>query len=420
MQMILLYYLSLVFIRLPPFLLPFGITTHIVFRIINVILIFYLFFRKETIIGKKPLIIFSLIYFVSQAISIFAALNLQIYLYFFERLVSVFLFFMLTMYFLKKHPNSKKTFIRIIYVTAAINALIELTIFFNPQTVDFFYHFIHKDVLDILVFNINRGRLFFESYGEIFIPVFLYALFFEKKSNLNKTLLILLVIVVTLLAFWSNYRDRFLTAVFGFIGFIFVYAGEIKKIKFAKVILITACFFLAVIFGLIYINDKLGFSVINRLLLENQQDIETLYTREQLIGNAVAIGLTHPLIGVGLGNYYDHLPSSTKNKQYLLVGDGKTFYSATLLYPHNLFAQTFAETGILGIFSLLLLLGIFAKEDILTIRKNKSLKASLVVSFWLLIFYAMFNPRSPLQYFSLFFMLRALIEAYSIRSTTKS
>ncbi|OGH16139.1 MAG: hypothetical protein A3C30_02905 [Candidatus Levybacteria bacterium RIFCSPHIGHO2_02_FULL_40_18] len=78
--------------------------------------------------------------------------------------------------------------------------------------------------------------------------------------------------------------------------------------------------------------------------------------------------------------------------------------------PHNVFASTFAETGFLGLGSLVLLLLYFLQKDIGIMKSSNDLSKTFVVSFWTLFVFALLNPSSSIIYQTLFWLLRALIE----------
>jgi len=265
-------------------------------------------------------------------------------------------------------------------------------------------------------FNLGRDRLFFESYGEVYLPVILYFLFFKSSSWKKKVFYLILSSIIFLLAFWSNYRDRFLTFVFSLLGFLIVFRKSLLKINLKSIFFYLISGVIIFIVSLNYINIQKGYSVINRFLLENKsEDVLTLSARKQLINEAIEIGKNHLFFGVGLGHFYDYLPEALKNRQYQMIGSNRKFYQATLLYPHNLFAQIFVETGIIGLLSFLLMLFYFVKKDWKVANKNQlTVVKALIVCFWSVIIYAFFNPRSHLQFYFNFFFLRGLIESYSI------
>jgi len=416
---LILFYLSFFLIRLPPLILPFNLSSHILFRLINFIILIKLFFLNKKTIKFKGIIIFLLLFFVSQSLSVINVINFNTYLYFFERLVTVCLFTLVSHSLIN---NQKKTdvIIKLINITAIINVILELTMFFSPQFVNFLYKFIHPSVLDIFVFNVNRGRLYFESYGEVFLPIILY-LFFKEKLLFKKIIYWLVVLGIILLAFWSNYRDRFVVVCFSLFTTLMIFRKDIFKIKIKQNVIFLFATVLIFIGGFFYIYQTRGYSVIDRLLLQDkEEDISSLVSRGILINEAVSIGRQFPLLGVGIGNYYDHLPSFMKNQRYRMIGQNRNFLDATLLYPHNLFVQIFVETGLLGLLFFLFILGVFIKKDFKILKSKNDLYKALIVSFWALILYAMFNPRTYLTFYTNFFVLRVLIEIFgnqSIRET---
>ncbi|PIU74371.1 hypothetical protein COS77_01970 [Candidatus Roizmanbacteria bacterium CG06_land_8_20_14_3_00_34_14] len=416
---LILFYLSFFLIRLPPLILPFNLSSHILFRLINFIILIKLFFLNKKTIKFKGIIIFLLLFFVSQSLSVINVINFNTYLYFFERLVTVCLFTLVSHSLIN---NQKKTdvIIKLINITAIINVILELTMFFSPQFVNFLYKFIHPSVLDIFVFNVNRGRLYFESYGEVFLPIILY-LFFKEKLLFKKIIYWLVVLGIILLAFWSNYRDRFVVVCFSLFTTLMIFRKDIFKIKIKQNVIFLFATVLIFIGGFFYIYQTRGYSVIDRLLLQDkEEDISSLVSRGILINEAVSIGRQFPLLGVGIGNHYDHLPSFMKNQRYRMIGQNRNFLDATLLYPHNLFVQIFVETGLLGLLFFLFILGVFIKKDFKILKSKNDLYKALIVSFWALILYAMFNPRTYLTFYTNFFVLRVLIEIFgnqSIRET---
>lgn len=417
---IILYYFSFLLIRLLPLLLLPGLSSHILYRLIILIVLTKLivFDKKQIKFGTITTVL--IIFFFFQELSVINAININIYWYFFERLVTVGLFTLVS-YLLINNEKKAGILIKLIIITTAANVLLEMIMFFSPSFVNFLYKFVHPSVLDIFVFNINRGRLYFESYGEVFLPVVLYF-FIKEKLLIRKFFYWLISLGVILLAFWSNYRDRFVVACFSLFVTFIIFGKDIFKIKLKQNIIFLLATSLIFIGGFFYIYQAKGYSVINRLLLQDkEEDVSSLATRGVLINEAISIGKQHLLTGVGLGNYYDHLPSSMKNRRYQMIGQNKEFFDATLLYPHNLFAQIFVETGLLGLLSFLFIFAIFVRQDLEILRENNSISKALIICFWSLILYAMFNPRTYLTFYTNFFILRILIEVlenHSIRETT--
>lgn len=413
---LLLFCITLLFIRLPPLLLPFGLSSHVIFRIVNLIILIKLIIFNKKKIELKAILVFLLIFFISQSISVINVLNLNTFLYFFERLITVSIFTLVS-YLLLNSEKKTRIIIKLINITVIVNILLELSMFFFPQLPNLLYGFIHQSVLDIFVFNVDRGRLYFESYGEVFLPIILY-LFIKERNFAKKSIYWLTFLGTILLAFWSNYRDRFVVVCFSLFLTLIIFRKDLFKIKIKQNIIFLIATTLIFIGGFFYIYQAKGYSVIDRLLLQDkEEDVGSLSSRGILIREAVSIGKQFPLAGAGLGNYYDHLPSYMKNRRYQMVGQNKVFFDATLLYPHNLFAQVFVETGLIGLLSLLFILGLFVKKDFKILKSSKGISKALVISFWALILYAMFNPRTYLTFYANFFILRILIEVFENYST---
>lgn len=414
-----LFYLSFLLIRLPPILLPLHLSSHILFRIFNLILLIKLIFFDKKKISFKEITILLIVFFAFQSLSVINVLNFNTFLYFYERLITV-VIFTLVSYLLLDSKKKIGVVVKLIELTVMINVFLELLMFFFPQITNSLYGFIHQSVLDIFNFNVNRGRLYFESYGEIFLPVILY-LFIKEKILFKKFIYWTVSLGIILLAFWSNYRDRFVVVCFSLFISLIIFRKDILKMKIKQNIVFLLATTLIFISGFFYIYQTKGYSVIDRLLLQDkEEDIGSLVSRGILINEAIQIEKRFPLTGVGLGNYYDHLPSSMKNRRYQMIGQNKQFFDATLLYPHNLLVQVFVETGLVGLLSFLFILGIFVKKDLKIMKSNKDISKALIISFWALVLYAMFNPRTYLTFYTNFFILRILIRMFenqSIRET---
>ncbi len=189
---------------------------------------------------------------------------------------------------------------------------------------------------------------------------------------------------------------------FALAGSILIFKNNIKK-YFIFLLIVPIVFYL--------LYSVQGYTVLDRFLLQNQSDISTVTSRIQRWEMAFEMGLSSPVIGVGLGNYYDYLPL-----QYQKSYSGYSFireeYNAAATDTHDIFFQIFAETGILGLGTFVALLFYFIKKDFRLLRQNNAeLSKALVVSFWTLFIYSLFNPSlTTITYPSLFWLLRVIIE----------
>jgi O-antigen ligase len=178
---------------------------------------------------------------------------------------------------------------------------------------------------------------------------------------------------------------------------------SVNKFLLAFVIVITM-----LTAGLIATNT-VGFSYMDRLLLRDKtEDVFTVNDRFKKWQEAFKIGSEHFLFGVGLGNYTIYLPAREKRVLFGTVQEKIT--KEGLLNPHNLLFFTFAETGIIGLGTLLIILFFFIKIDLAIFKKkSKEFSHTLIISFWCLFLYSLFNPTTQIAYNALFWYLRAMI-----------
>jgi O-antigen ligase len=117
---------------------------------------------------------------------------------------------------------------------------------------------------------------------------------------------------------------------------------------------------------------------------------------------------SQPLLGVGLGNYYDNLPPEKKSFLSLSNWQNKESSIAST-NPHDIFAQILSELGFVSLLFYLIMISYFAISDIKILLKQDNFAKAVVISFWSLFLYSLFNPTTTLTYNSLFWVLRALI-----------
>jgi O-antigen ligase len=257
--------------------------------------------------------------------------------------------------------------------------------------------------------NFQRNRVYLEAYDEIFVPFLFYFLMSEKNGK--KSLWFLFIFIgITIFSFISNIRIRFLMLIVSLIASV-IFLGRYLK-KFLWLLFLVLLMFY---FSYLALIKSKGYTVLERVLLENKyEDVLTVSTRLERWVKAVEMGLSSPLLGVGLGNYYDNLESSMKRPTYpsLLIQKEKEAELGTL-HPHNIFFNALAETGGLGLASLLLLFLYFLVRDIkIFFKKYKEdlFVRSFIMSFWTLFLAAFFNPSTTVNFYVVFWFLRVAIE----------
>jgi len=89
-------------------------------------------------------------------------------------------------------------------------------------------------------------------------------------------------------------------------------------------------------------------------------------------------------------------------------------------YIHNLLVTTLAETGILGFLAIILLLLNFLSKDLYNLFKEKSdLKNAVIISFWTLMLFSLFNPHMIIRFYVLFWLYRIIIERLRVQESNK-
>lgn len=412
-----LYYFSLFLIVLPPISLLFGgFSLHTLAKFIWLFLfiniLYRALFKKENIQNNTLLILFSL-FFVSQSVSVLSAREPLAFLSAYEDLVFTALFVFLSVNLVKKSGD--------LYIVTAIllfgaifSVFVQLFILFLPQVfLSLGNFFLHKGYLDLIALNLERKRVYLETYDEALIPIILYFLFYEPKGlagffkrnrRLKRVLLSSIFFLISVLSFASNFRTRFLMFLFGLGSSLLIFGSGFKKhwpIVFSLFVLFIFLFRI--------LSQTVGFTVVDRFLLESKrEDVMTVTGRIERWKKAFEIGVSAPLIGVGLGNYYDYLDPSMKKTFSLFKQVNKEFEFAAL-HPHNIFFRLFAETGMFGLGTFLILLSYFVVQDIKIIKGKDQLSKAFVLSFWTLFVYAIFNPSFTTRFQATFWLLRVLI-----------
>ncbi len=394
-------------IKIPPFyLIPFLkislLTSHnlskiLVFINLLIIISFNLFNYKNKIknYSKKPWIILTFVYFLLSFFSIINVININSYL---ERLEDTFFIFInFFLFLIIKNLIKKNIIFSIFFYTSIFNIIYQFFLFFHPNLVVNISNFLLYDkYLNLLNINLLRKRLYLETYDEINLPIILI--------NSNFLITIFYTLILSILAFISNFRSRILMLTVSFFSLFFI-----KKTK--NIFIIFLGLFFIIITSSKIMNYYYNFSIIDRIFLNSyRDDIKPLIFRLQNIYQSYDMILKKPLLGVGLGNYYDNLPIDKKIYTSKNNWENEQQTIATS-YPHNIFLLTLVETGFINFTVLLtLIIYFFIKDFNYLFFKNNLYKKSLIISFWSLFSYAFFNPTPSYSYNLLFWLLRILID----------
>ena len=401
-----IYLASLLLVILPPFyLFASFLNVNTLAKVLWVVVFLVLVLKKERQIPKENTLLWLfLAFFLTQSLSVFGAVNIFAFLQQYEDLIFTALFFFISLSLLNK-PKDIKNVVVVLLAGGVVNLVFQTIIFLFPNL---FLRvgelFLHEGYLEIIKINVGRSRIYFEGYDEILIPILLY-LWLNLRKKIKSAFSLFYVLLITTFSFVSNFRTRFLMLIFSLFFSFFLFLKTKKTYLFAFFILPVTVYFLYSI-----LTQNIGFTVFDRLLFQSEkEDVNTVTGRIEKWEKTVEIGLSAPVFGVGLGNYYDYLDPSMKQYASLFEQTRKEFELAAY-DPHGIFFKIFAETGFLGLFSFLLILGYFLKKDIKILFSKEEIPKIFIVSFWTLFLYALVNPSYTTKYQALFWLLRILVE----------
>ncbi len=407
-----LYLTNLILIQLPPIsIFSSIITTHVLVRIIFVCLLIAYSFTLTDLKGKllkKHIVVLALIFFISQSVSILAAQNIPIFLFRYKDVLFSFTSLCVTYYFLRNYTNLKKI-ILIIFVGLFLNFTTQSLILFYPSLFSTLGKvFVGASAFSAINYDIQNGRINYEAYDEILIPLLL--VFFIRT---RRKFAFLVILIITFFTLYAGFRSRLLALGFSlFTSFIFFF----KYIK--KYI------FLFIIFSLISLYIFLNLQpffysslTLERTLFPTNQDYATISSRLSKWRDAFNVGISHPITGAGLGNFYDYISNNEKQFRSL---DRARNESAMIASedPHNIFFLVFVESGFFGLTSFIILILYFMYKDICCILgKGKDLiKISFILGFWSLFLFSLVTPTSTIKYYLYFWLFRIIIETPYVKN----
>ncbi len=268
-------------------------------------------------------------------------------------------------FFLDKNKNLFHDFIKIVFLCIfilSIDALIQTIFGYN--------------LVGLKLVEANRSSSFFGnelilgSYIFRILP-FIFILLFFKQDNLPKSIKLILVILAFVTIFLSGERVSLLLSLFLLLMYLFLLKDN-KIIKISKYFITI----LLIIFSVFLFFSK---KYQHRYIFEPLNDLSNNYkvTKDLLKGYShepkiiFFSGLHHNLMVTSLRIFNDNKifgsgPRSYRNicKKYQI-----NKYSCDT-HPHNYYLQLLSETGLIGIFFLIIIY-VFLIKEIFFLRKNK-------------------------------------------------
>jgi len=356
--------------------------------------------------AKLVYILQFVLYILTQTLSVTYAQNIQSFIAAYKDVIFGLFFYLGGLALMQK----KERFLAVVISITSINVVIQLILYSNTFFSEVIKILMNSVYVGFFDYQFQRGRFFGDSLDEAFIPILLYAILRpDKKSIFLKMVSLLTIVGITYITFISSWRTKLIIYIFTVVlGFAFS-INLVKGLKFIFLFLVFDLIIFSLLSSIRVIPTQNN--VLTRIFQEDVENKEIHETRLSLLDNAWKMGLSSPLFGVGLGNYYENLKQTSKIKnkssepyslrRFILIDD-----------PHNSLLSTFASSGLIGVFGFLLLFGLMLKRDILrVITAQKDIFGKMIiVSFWAFFIYSLLNPWIYFAYLSNLWFLRGLVD----------
>jgi O-antigen ligase len=393
-------------IRFPPFYFLFiknsVLISYNLGRLILLILFVYLLIKNRLFKMQKKLLIVILFYFLSISLSIISASNISAFLSVYKDIISSMVIFFITFSIVNK--KSIYTIIKVLVITFIINLIFQSIVYFVPSIAKtYFFPILYDKYIHFYEFLANRGRFFGESFDEVLIP-FVFIFLIQNKRLINKIIYSIYLSLMVFITVISSWRTKTLMLIFAMMNSTLLFLPQIKR----YLGVFTILFLLS-----IFLSDKLslkisGFNIYDRIFLEEPSN-PTIISRLNYWKEATEIGLSTPITGVGLGNFYDYLSNKSKAGR-LRVFSINNIETMVIDDPHNIFFSTFANTGFLGLISFVILIIFFLITDLQVLGKQILYLKGALIAFWALFIFSLLNPAMYYSYLLFFWLLRGIIE----------
>lgn len=396
-----LFLMSLVLFKLPniyfiPVIQSTLLTTHVLARLVVFVTLIFNIKNIGGAVRSKQILLIAIMLFVVESVSIIQAENIISFILRYKEiclgLVTLVLSFI--------YRTTSERFIRIILITTAISVAIQtLALLFSNLINPLLNYVLYDKLASSMAFNLERGRIYFETFDEIAIPIIIYRLT-TRGSSRSKVLLMLLLCLVIYTSFASMWRTRLLMLLFATLASCLL----ANRKRIGLLILATALLFVFIPIIARQMDNK---TVISRIDL-NEENYSTVQSRLNQIKTSVYLLSQKPL-GVGLGNYYEYLPSSEKRINQLGISKLQMLeFFLGKENVHNIFGLIGVESGIFALILLITLTMLFIVNDYRLIKSMDRPKIVLMIGFWSMFIYALFNPLIPGVSNYLFWFLRGV------------
>lgn len=373
-------YFSIFLLLIPSIDLGIGFSQGFAKGILLLSFFIWSFSSKKLVSQNSISLIISSALCLIYSLSVFNTIDIVVFLRsYINVLIGIFIF-------VSTDKKDAKKYVLTLFFAYLFNILFETYIYILlPFIGDQFLSLLHPTYASYIVYNQERSRLYSSLYLESYLPM-IFATGEQFKSKIEKNTALFLIFIQTYLSIISQFRSRLLMLC---ISYVYILSKR-RVIVIIYIIIILLSIFLQ--------NMKTGYS---RTINPPSEAIESVeYRVRQYLPSLDYIFSSST--GAGLGNYLllnsQHNNSSLKKYSEIQYLDKM---------PHNFFLERGVELGYVGLLVYVVTILYWFIYDIRQIFQKKNIY--LIVSFWSLFSFALFNPSNEVTFITLFFLLRALI-----------
>lgn len=390
--------LSFFLLRIPNFYLIPGVsssvlTTQGIARVLVLAASLVIFVKKRFVFKLKNEEVLVLALFILQTMSIFGAFNIEAYLLRYKDILISLLLYLV----IDKIEVDNSFLMRVLITSSIINVVYSLLVIYVPFSRDLLRIISYDRYYDLVLSDIARGRYYSTSYDEAILPFFIWS------GN------IILAVLVIFITFISNFRTKILVAAISVLVTFLLMMKNKFKVEKMYVLLVGICVVMASALFLGIGKE----SYFDRFNINDEAQTETINSRKSQIERGFS--LANAPFGVGLGNYYDYIPSNMKKNRDAVDRTNSVQLFEVNDAIHNNFASVAAESGYAAFVVYLLMILTFLKNDAQVLFTSKvRTRSLLIMSFWGLFIYGFFNPGTALSYQFQFWFFRGLLKNENI------
>jgi len=413
-----LYYLVVFLSLFPSFyiLSAFGNNTSsqiIALGLSSFILVYCMLRNRSDLSKYSTYLKMLLLFFLVQSISSLVVINTESFLIHYKNLAAGMIIAINTLLVLGNKKNFEKIN-KVLFLVLFGSICFSVVFYFKLINISFFGNIFHQKYISLLSAHLENNKLLFESFLVCMTPL-LFKVIVDSKTTIKKVIFGLLILLISFLSYLSNFRVIFILFILSLLLSFIIIKITHKFYRSWRILLMLS---MVIILGILIANNisstVLNYALIDRFSLSEDSNNASINQRMIYTKEAISIGLAYPIIGVGLGNYYDYL-SITKNDFPGKSSLQRSLTVASLEDPHNIFAKLFAETGFIGLISFIVLLIYFIKKDVSAIKIRDPLQLSYIAIFWSHFIYSLFNPSFSFSYLNFFWIMRSLLMIGSVR-----